>query len=211
MLSDGNGLYLRKDANGNFVPVKNIALGDVWEDRQKAHNVLINCVSRNLRDRYKLIEIEKNEQIQPQKQTNKSVGIANVDVRAKDIIAKKIGEDHFDDMDLYGLIEKFATITQNTEDRRSILYAAISEVDKEITDINHYIELGKFNCYQGWLAFNMLRTKLKKRRRIKNELYILTQLGECKVNSSMIADIKEAIGGLDKQKYHPRILTELFD
>ena len=33
MITDGRGLYLRRDASGNYVPVRNKALGDVWVRR----------------------------------------------------------------------------------------------------------------------------------------------------------------------------------
>ena len=39
MITDGR-LYLRRDVSGNFVPVKSQSLGDVWEQRSKAQNVL---------------------------------------------------------------------------------------------------------------------------------------------------------------------------
>ena len=58
MISDGHGLYLRRDASGNYIPVKNKALGDIWEQRGKASNVLVNCISKNLRDRYRIVEIK---------------------------------------------------------------------------------------------------------------------------------------------------------
>ena len=87
----------------------------------------------------------------------------------------------------------------------------LSEVDKEISDINHYIEFGKFNAYQGWLAFNMLRHRLRKRRKIKNELLVIQQLGDSKITSSMLQAIKKSIAEMDNRKYIPRVLNELFE
>ena len=70
---------------------------------------------------------------------------------------------------------------------------------------------GKFNAYQGWLAFNMLKNRLKRRRKIKDELYIVSQLGECKINSAMIEEIKSSMSTLDGRIYRPRKLKELFE
>ena len=209
MISDGHGLYLRRDASGNYIPVKNKALGDIWEQRGKASNVLVNCISKNLRDRYRIVEI-KDVAIPKQE-----VSIDRIDivVKPKDEAAKRIGDETIEENQLSDLsvdIDNFAGFIQSAEQRRNTLSAALSDVDKEISDINHYIEFGKFNAYQGWLAFNMLRVRLKKRRKIKDELHILIQLGECKVNSSMIADIKVAIEKLKTRKYQPRKLNELF-
>lgn len=210
MLTDGHGLYLRRDASGNFIPVKSKELADVWEKRNKASNVLANCVNKNFRDRYKVVEIE--EDTTPKKAAK---GKIKVTVKPHDNAAMHIGNEAIEEnkiCDLTENIESFVDFVQSTEQRKETLLSALSDVDKEISDINHYIELGdSFNAYQGWLAFNMLRNRLKKRRKIKDELYILTQLGECKVNSAMLEDIKNSIGNLDSREYKPRILNELFE
>ena len=97
------------------------------------------------------------------------------------------------------------------EERKNKLSGDLSNIDKEITDIQHYIEFGNFNAYQGWLAFSMLRHRLKKRRKIKNEFQILSQIGECKINSAMVNDIQAAIHKINNKSYTPRVLPELFE
>lgn len=57
----------------------------------------------------------------------------------------------------------------------------------------------------------MLRHRLRKRRKIKNELHVVTQLCECKINSSMLSNIKDVIHELDDRVYTPRKLTNLFE
>ena len=212
MISDRKGLYLRRDASGNYIPVRKKELGDVWDQRSKASNVLINCVSKNLRNKYSIIEIEETVISYPQEEPiMKNVGTA---IKPKDKITKKLLDEVIEDNQLSSLsvnIDNFAGFVQNAEERKEILSISLSDVDKEISDINHYIEFGKFNAYQGWLAFNLLRSRLKKRRKIKDELHILTQLGECKVNSAMIEDIKTSIEKLNSRKYQPRKLNELFE
>lgn len=206
MITDGHS-YLRRDASGNYIPVKNRSLGDVWEQRFKAQNVLSNCINKNFRKRYRVVEIA-DEIIS---KSNKKMKII---IKSKDNVAKQIENEFVEENyfgDLTAKIDKFSDFIQNAEQRKDILLNILSEVDKEITDINHYIELGdKFNAYQGWLAFNMLRSKLRKRRKIKDELYILMQLGKCKVNSQMLMEIKNSIDKLSTREYQPRILKELF-
>lgn len=211
MIADGRGLYLRRDASGNYVPVKNKALGDVWEQRGKASNVLVNCISRNLRDRYRIIEVEDVVIPKLEEMTTNRIDMV---VKSKDDVAKRIGDEPVEENQISSLsvdIDNFAGFIQNAEQRKEVLITALSDVDKEISDINHYIEFGQFNAYQGWLAFKMLRGRLKKRRKVKDELHILTQLGECKVNSAMLADIKASIGKLSTREYQPRKLNELFE
>lgn len=209
MITDGC-LYLRRDASGNFVPVKNQSLGDVWEQRSKVQNVLLNCINKNFRKRYRILEIA--DEIIPKLIVSKKPEIA---IKPKDSVAKQIGNESIEENHLSNLtteIDKFTDFVQDAEQRKKTLLNALSNVDKEISDINHYIEFGnKFNAYQGWLAFNMLRNRLRKRRKIKDELHILIQLGECKVNSEMLTEIKNSIGNLDAREYQPRILKELFE
>ena len=213
MISDRKGLYLRRDAFGNYIPVKKKELGDVWDQRSKASNVLTNCVNKNLRNKYSIIEIEEAV-ISPPKQKELTIKNVETSIKPKDKIAKKLGDEVIEDNQLSSLsvnIDNFAGFVQNVEERKEILHISLSDVDKEISDINHYIEFGKFNAYQGWLAFNLLRSRLKKRRKIKDELHILTQLGECKVNSAMIENIKTSIKKLNAREYRPRKLNELFE
>lgn len=209
MITDGR-LYLRRDASGNFVPVKSQLLGDVWEQRSKAQNVLSNCINKNFRKRYRIIEIA--DEIIPKPVINEK---SETVIKPKDSVAKQIGNETIEENHLSDLtteIDKFTDFVQDAEQRKETLLNALSDVDKEISDINHYIEFGgKFNAYQGWLAFNMLRNRLRKRRKIKDELHILMQLGECKVNSEMLTEIKNSIGNLDTREYQPRILKELFE
>lgn len=58
MISDGKGTYIRKNFAGKYSPVRNEVLGDTWEQRSKAKNVLENQLNKNIRNRYHIIEIE---------------------------------------------------------------------------------------------------------------------------------------------------------
>ena len=199
MISDERGLYLHKDFSGNYIPVKNKMFGDFWEQYEKASNVLKNCISRNLRNRYKIIEVE-DATIPKQK--------------IKDDIVKRIGNEPIEEDYLSSLpidIDNFAKFIQNMEQRKEVLASALSDVNKEIIDINHYIEFGRFNAYQGWLAFNLLRGRLKKRRKVKDELQILSQFEKCNADPSIIASVKALIEELNTRKYKPRKLNELFE
>lgn len=99
----------------------------------------------------------------------------------------------------------------DAEHRKSKLTDMLSKVDREITDINHYIELNNLNAYKGWLMASMLKEKLQKRRKIKDELFILTQLGECKITPELLADVNAAISKLEHRTYIPRVLSSLFE
>lgn len=204
-LGDKNGYYLRRDAAGNFVPVKNILLADWWEQSSKAANILGSCVNKNLRSRYKVKAVE--ESISQNSIIKTSVKPKEEFTRS---IAKELIEEGETDKWVNG-IEVMKNFIEDSEGRKDELTEALSEVDKEISDINHYIEFGKFNAYQGYLAFDMLKQRLMKRRKIKNELTVLFQLGECKITSDKLENIQRAISELDNRKYQPRVLIDLFE
>lgn len=209
VISDGHGSYIRKDEfSGKYVPVRNYSLAEKFQQRAKAANILKNAISKNLRSRYNVIAIE--DEVTPTTPTEKESNSPKTkDEIVKTIACEPIGENQSEKWT--SGIESMTEFIMDAEKRKEEVVSQLSEVDKEITDINHYIEFGKFNAYQGWLAFNMLRQRLKKRRTIKDELLVLQQLGECKITSDMMIDIKKAVTELGNRKYAPRVLTQLFE
>lgn len=209
MISDGHGSYIRKDDfSGKYVPVRNISFAERFEQRCKAANVLKNAIGKNIRDRYKVVDIE--EEMISTRPTVREVNSIN----NKNQIAKTIANEEPAKCQTEKWVSGAESLTElivDAEKRKEELVGLLSETDKEITDINHYIEFGKFNAYQGWLAFSMLQNRLRKRRKIKDELCVINQLGECKITSDMMIDIKNAIAELGNRKYAPRVLTQLFD
>lgn len=94
--------------------------------------------------------------------------------------------------------------------RKEKLVSDLSHVDKELADIRHYIEFTKLNACQGYKAYSMEKERLRKRRLVKNELVVVSIILDKKVGGSMTGEIKRRIEGLDKRKYEPRVLQELF-
>ena len=87
-------------------------------------------------------------------------------------------------------------------------YEELSKVDLEISDINHYIEMSKLDAYRGYNAYVMLRERLVKRRKIKDEIYYLKSM----ITKSQEFDAKSKglLMRIDHQKYEPRAIGELF-
>ena len=102
-------------------------------------------------------------------------------------------------------------LIKNVSDRKQELIAEQQRVDLEIVDIQHYIELGNFNAYNGWLASKMLQNKLRQRRKIKDELLIINSIGSTQINAASIENLHKSVNGLNTRKYTPRVLSELFD
>lgn len=213
LLGNEKGVFIRRDKlSGKYVTVKNRNLADVWEERMKAQNVLKNGLSKKDRNGFHIIEIadsitEKHNdltvseinKINPNTNIEAVKKICDQDVAYSEINKWQNG------------LEKFTNFIQETEVRKDELNKSLSVIDKEIVDIEHYIELNNLNACQGFLAYKMLHNRLTKRRKIKNELQILSQLGDCKIDSEMMKEVQKAIHLLDNKKYTPRVLIELFN
>lgn len=207
MITDGKGTYLRKDFTGKYSPVRNETLGDTWEQKSKAKNILENQLNKNIRNRYHIIEIEIPDIKEIVKNTENIS--SHCTETAKQILNEEIEDDQISKWETG--INSLSAFVRDLEERKENLNNKLSDVDKEIIDIQHYIEFGgKFNAYEGWLAFSMLRHRLRKRRKIKDELRVVMQLSECKINSSMLSNMKDIIHELDDRIYTPRKLTNLF-
>lgn len=200
MITDGQGSYLKLSKSGGYVPESNIALGDKWETREKAKNIIRSSLKKSAQETYKVIAVEINDD--------------SITVITRDSIVKQIGDMPIEDNNLLSLVERIESLAEavhEAELRKEVLNEKMGSVDKEIVDIQHYIEFGNCNAYQGWLAFKMLRSKLQQRRKIKDEVQILRQLGECKVCSSTLGDIITEVEKLNTRKYFPRMLPEIFE
>lgn len=199
ILANGNGYYIRKDEySKKFVPVKNKAFAEKWYQRSKAVNILKNALPKAIRGSYKVVEICLEE-----KKCNESNSS-----QSKCLLEECSSDDQLDKWS--SGIQDMAEFILDAEKRKEDLNHALSNIDREITDINHYIEFGKFNAYQGWKAFDMLQNRLRKRRKIKDEMCVLQQLGDCKISSSMLINIRNAIRDMSDRQYTPRALPELF-
>lgn len=54
--------------------------------------------------------------------------------------------------------------------KRKGLFEDLSSIDKNISDIEHVIELAVCNASEGYKLYKMLKSNLSKRRIIKNEI-----------------------------------------
>lgn len=86
----------------------------------------------------------------------------------------------------------------------------LSEIEQELCDIRHYIEFSKFNAYQGWAAYEMMKASLVKRRKIKDALYIITKIQNRGDRVTASTSARDAIYNLNTRKYNPRKLDYLF-
>lgn len=206
VLSNGNNSYLKYNIiSGQYVVVHNQTLADTFTQRSKAQDVLEHNISKKMRKKYKIIELDADpDDILPIKH----------DKISKEDFIKSIVEEPVDKLDFNKLrsdIDNIIKFLQYVTEQKEKLTVEISTVDRELEDIKHYIEFNKFNAYSGWLALNMQKQRLNKRRRIKTELHILSSIDETALNKNMLKNAQTIIEKSLNQKYSPRALPELFE
>lgn len=86
----------------------------------------------------------------------------------------------------------------------------LQEVEREITDIQHFIEFFALDAAKGYKAYKMLRQRLTRRRFLKDEIakanYVLS--GDASAFST--GKVDKQIRQMDMRQYSPRVLVELF-
>ena len=110
-------------------------------------------------------------------------------------------------------LQHFSNIATNVHSYHNELNQALSDIDMQICDIMHYIELYDLSGEDSIRIMELLKECREQRRDIKDEMYRV----ECFQNSigtdSNISKAKSGIkriGKLSARSYHPRKLQELF-
>lgn len=80
--------------------------------------------------------------------------------------------------DLDEILKELRLISNKSQRIRDKKLEELSQVDLEISDIYHYIEIGGYNAVQSSKVFKLLRQTLSKRRDIKNEFELIQALSD---------------------------------
>lgn len=93
------------------------------------------------------------------------------------------------------------------------LVEELSKFDRQITDIEHYVEFnaGKLNACGGYKAYKLLQDVLVQRRKIKDELEIIQVVSDRIGCPEEVATIETRVRELEARTYKPRELTYLFE
>ena len=89
----------------------------------------------------------------------------------------------------------------------------LSKYDRQVTDIEHYIEFnsGKLNACDGYKAYKLLQDVLVERRKVKDELQMICMVKDKMAIPEDIANIDNKIKELETRRYEPRELKHLFN
>lgn len=208
VLTDGYDLYIRRDDySGKYVPVRSKQQAEVFTTAKKAKSILNNAVPKIIRKAYKIQYLETGEIIGnqvPQEHNN-----TEAQDKKHEVIIQTIEDDNIKDW--ISKISEIEMLMSGSEQRLEELYAKLSDIDKKVVDVQHYIELAdKFNAYQGWQCFKMLRDLLLQRRKYKNEIAVLNMIKQCKFDTTSIRALSHAIAEMNNRTYSPRAIPDLF-
>ncbi len=190
--------YIRKDDKTNkYVPVHSLKYALQFDGEMQAKAILKNSISKSVKQGYFVKTLEFTSEITVNQDKQK-------ELCAKEVQQANIGE--FADK-----VKDIARVLSHAQTRKAELLSKLSDIDKQVVDIEHYIEFGKFNACQGFMAFKMLQNALQQRREYKREIEMLSQVEECRLNVTAIATFASKIAGIENKVYTPRVLSELFE
>ena len=108
---------------------------------------------------------------------------------------------------IYSELEK---IGSEMRGERQKLRSELSVVDKEITDIEHYLEFYAISASKGYKISKMLKDRFVIRREIKNELESIDRISVMNLGHIANGKGRNDLSKLTDKRYNPRVLTELF-
>ena len=197
VITDGTR-WIMRDRHGRYVPTSCEALADVFSNKQ-ATGIFQSNLSKALKSVFRVQKIDEPSKLI--KQISKETAKKNTERVSTDENIKR----WIDKIDgLNGL----ATEALHRKDE---LVQQLSQVDQELSDVNHYIEFCNLNAAQGYKAYKMIKDRRIKRRSIKNELQVVDIILSKKISETATDEIQKAIAGMDQRTYEPRVLNELFD
>ena len=109
-------------------------------------------------------------------------------------------------------IEKFGIcddILKEAQRRKEELNRELSNIDKQFVNLVHEIEFeGKVDLYGGWQERNQIKENREKRRNIKDELLIISNVLRMDFRHIDRETINRTIAGLANRKFTYRIVEE---
>lgn len=109
-------------------------------------------------------------------------------------------------LDKFGVCDE---IISEAKVRKEELLLNLSNTDKELSNQLHKIELeGSKNAYQGFLQYKCLKEIMETRRKIKDELMIITNVLKMDFRKFSGDNVRKAIEGLANRKFTLRVMDD---
>lgn len=157
------------------------------------------------------------------KRLNGAIVMTDLAYDAKAVL-KTSGNKIVDDVTvLKGKSKMYYKVEQQFEDKKSSLKAFIdsmddsgqlsmdlSQVDKELEDMKHYIEFSYLNAADGYKAFKKMQDLLLKRRAIKDKMNFAQVLDQRKIDKASLQAVLTYLENMGNRSYEVRADTGLF-
>lgn len=114
------------------------------------------------------------------------------------IYVSDIEPDISDDLDT---IRLFADIVQDSAEREESLLVQLSKVDRELSDIEHFIEFVDLNGVDGFRIYKKMQSIRQIRREIKHRLKIVQTINSQSIDPEVL---KRLVKGFGNIYYKPR-------
>lgn len=96
--------------------------------------------------------------------------------------------------------------------RKNILFKKLSNIDRELSNCMHEIELSKWKSgCEGYKEYRIIKDILERRRKIKDELAIVQSVASSVKCSVDIKNINRVFSRLSRRKFEIRIIEDGFD
>lgn len=155
---------------------------------------------------------EKHDQDAEQEQSVSPVKELTYD-EVEEQVEKNVFSYDLSEMDWAEYLTHFTYIVAGIGKYRDEINRKLSDIDKKICDVLHYIELCETDDQEAVDLVELLRVCRENRREIKDELtrveYFQINLGTS-ANEGKARQALKSIQGLDTRKYKPRKFDELF-
>lgn len=196
-------LYIRLSSDGSPVTCSK-RNAQVFE-KNKADNILKNLPKVLKNFRFKVKPVPQSEQEVPQNKTKTD----NVQSEEKKYIRK---DSYIPCDEVVQWIEKSRQCSEFVEDatrRRAVLHKKLANVDRELSNCMHQIELEKWKSgCDGYKLYKLEKEILEKRRQIKDELVIIQSVLDNTKCTIGIKNIEKTFNRLGTRRFEIRIIED---
>ena len=202
VISQGNQYLAKEKGKSKLYFTKDIAHVFKWTNLKKAENFLCNSVPESIQENCQIVQID----IKPFTVNKDLLNGSKTELLNNHAIPTSINYISVNDW-----IDYINNMLETYDDLSVPLINAqqeYSKADRALSDISHYIEFGKFNCYQAYKIFELQQALLRYRRTAKDIVYVLEKLSLNHKKSININDY--SVYYSTERIYKPRVLDELF-
>ena len=180
----------------NIIKVKNLYEAKVFSSADKCKNIINHNLAKEkdcwyfvkVEDTKENFNFEKERDARISIQLNKPVKRTNID----------------------NCVDRLKEITDEIDQNYFSLKRDLEIVEKEIIDIYHAMEFYDLSASKGYKIYKMMQERLQHRREIKDDLEKIKIMLGMHIEKESVDKVKKKIENMDKRRYIPRVMIELF-